>query len=71
NSAGIHEILEEGKSALEEVNSEVLDTENKIHEELESTIDPDVLLAEAEAESSPSESSEESGSESPSRDQAG
>ena len=38
DSAGIHEILEEGKSALDEVNSGINDSENRIQAELNSTV---------------------------------
>ena len=38
DSAGIHEIIEEGKSALDEVNSDISGTENKIQAELDSAV---------------------------------
>jgi len=69
DSAGIHEIIEEGKSALEEVNSGVMETENTIHEEL-NTIDPDVLLSESKADNNHSDLAK-SDSDTSSRDPAG
>lgn len=38
DSAGIHEILEEGKSALEDVNNEIGESENKIQAELDDAV---------------------------------
>ena len=46
DSAGIHEILEEGKSALDEVKNDLNETENTLQAELNETIDADVQLAE-------------------------
>lgn len=57
DNAGIHEIIEEGKSALDEVNSEISESENQIHKELDEAVseaeerygpvDEDDLLEEA------------------------
>ena len=46
DSAGIHEIIEEGKSALEEVNSGLVESENKIQAELNRSVAADTESAE-------------------------
>ena len=61
DSGGIHEIIEEGKSALEEVNSEISESENRIQAELNSAVDEANAQTDVAYESDEADMLEEAG----------
>jgi len=61
DSAGIHEIIEEGKSALDEVNSEISESENRIQAELNSAVDEANAQTDVAYESDEADMLEEAG----------